>query len=146
LSWGPDAPDMWAAISVNEREERGEVGTDQAIIDGDHFFVRGRIEINVSDTDDLFAWLVWVEVSKDDFRSIGELWTIKGREKTDPYKGHLANSLPGYLNSTLGVIVKVHTRPVGVRPFIEIIEDHALRSEQRDGISAHRVQGIADAN
>jgi hypothetical protein len=78
-SWGPDAPDMWAALPVDGREDRGEVGTDQAVIDESHFYIRGRVEIPVVETGDLFTWLLWVEVSPNDFLSMSDLWTVDGR-------------------------------------------------------------------
>ena len=82
LSWGPDAPDMWAALAPDEREKRGELGTDQCVIDEKHFFIRGRIEIPVVDTGGLFAWLVWTEVSVDNFLTMSDLWTVEDREKS----------------------------------------------------------------
>jgi hypothetical protein len=124
-------------------ERRGEVGTDQAMIDEKHFFIRGRLEIPVTDTADPFAWLVWVEVAVHDFRHMSERWMVEGRETTAPYTGRLANNLDIYSDPTLDLQVKIHTRPVGDRPYIEVLEDDALRREQRDGISSDRVQAIA---
>jgi hypothetical protein len=145
LSWGPDAPLMWTALPETERTRRGELGTDQCVIDDQYFFIRGRIEIPVTDTGDVFAWLVWVRVSADNFTSISDLWTVAGREKESPlYDGCLANELSSYSQATLDLAVRVHTRSVGERPFIEVIGDHQLGDEQRNGISSHHVQQIAD--
>ena len=143
LSWGPDAPDMWVDLPSTGREKRGEVGTDQAMIDEEHFFIRGRLEIPVVDTGDQFAWLVWVEVKVDDLFHMSERWTMEDRETTSPYEGRLANNLGVYSHPTLGLQVKIHTRPVGERPYIEVLEDHMLFHEQRDGISSHRVRSYA---
>jgi hypothetical protein len=129
----------------DEREKRGELGTDQCVIDEKYFFIRGRIEIPVAGTEDLFAWLVWVEVSVADFMTMSDLWTVVGREKKSlPYDAHLANELSIYEGPTLGLAVRLRTRPVGDRPFVEITGDHELRNEQQNGISFHRVQEIAD--
>jgi hypothetical protein len=137
---------MWAALVPDEREKRGELGTDQCLIDENHFFIRGRIEISVTDIVDPFAWLVWIEVSAIDFLTISELWNVIGREtKSLPYDGHLANELSIYERPTLGLAVRPRTRPVGNRPFVEVTDDHVLRNEQRNGISPHRVQQIADS-
>ncbi|HUA00649.1 MAG TPA: DUF2199 domain-containing protein [Candidatus Aquilonibacter sp.] len=144
LSWGPDAPDAWAALASGERESRGECGTDQCVIDEKHFFIRGRIEIPVTDTGETFAWLVWVRVSAPDFFRMSDMWTVDGREMSPPYSAALANLLPLYSEPTLGLSVRLHTRPVGVRPFVEILGDHSLRGQQRNGISSHEVQAIAD--
>lgn len=145
LSWGPDAPQMWDEISPAEREHRGEITTDQCVIDEKYFFIRGRIEIPVADSGDVFAWLVWAEVNRDDFDSISELWEVNGRETKAPiYTAHLANQLPTYECPTLGLEVRLHTRQVGVRPFIEAVGSHRLSDEQHVGISSHQVQTIAD--
>jgi hypothetical protein len=115
------------------------------VIDEKHFFVRGRIEIPVLDGTDPFAWLVWVEVSPDDLVRMSDLWEVEGREKSEPsYEGCLANELPIYQNQTLGLAVKLRTRPVGQRPLVEVIGNHKLLDEQKNGISSHRVQEIAD--
>jgi hypothetical protein len=136
---------MWAALAADEREKRGELGTDQCVIDERHFFIRGRIEIPVVDTGDLFAWLVWIEVSVKDFLTMSDLWTVEDREKKSlPYNGHLANELRIYEDRTWGLPVRLLTRPVGDRPFVEVTGNHELKSEQTNGVSSHRVQEIAD--
>jgi hypothetical protein len=144
LSWGPDAPDMWVCLPHEGREERGELGSDQCVIDEKHFFIRGRIEIAVTDMGEKFAWLVWVEVSATDFLDMSSKWELEGRESTAPYSGRLANQLGLYSQPTFGLSVKIQTRPVGTRPFIEITEDHLLQRQQKDGISSHEVQQIGE--
>jgi hypothetical protein len=145
LSWGPDAPKAWAELALEEREKHGELGTDQCVLDDQRFFIRGRIEILVIDTQQIFAWLVWAEVNPRDFISMSNLWTTEGREKNAPiYDARIANELPIYEKSISDVSVKVHTRPVGQRPFFEVSGDHQVRDEQRNGISSHYVQQIAN--
>jgi hypothetical protein len=144
LSWGPDAPKAWAELTPDEREKHGELGTDQCVIDDQRFFIRGRIEIPVVDTQQIFVWLVWAEVNPRDLTSMSSLWTTEGREKKAPvYDARIANELPIYENPILDVSVKIHTRPVGERPFFEVTGDHPVRNEQRNGISSHYVQQIA---
>jgi hypothetical protein len=145
LSWGPDAPKAWATLDASEREKHSELGTDQCVIDDQRFFIRGRIEIQVVDTKQTFAWLVWVEVNPRDFMSMSNLWTTEGRENKAPiYDARIANELPIYEKPILDVSVKVHTRPVGQRPFFEVTGDHQVRDEQCSGISSHYVQQIAN--
>jgi hypothetical protein len=143
LAWGPAAPDAWTQLSESERPERGEISSDQCVIDNERFFVLGRLEIPVTDSEDLFAWLVWVEVKPNDFFDISDKWHLSGRESTPPYDGVLANHLELYENDALGLSVLLHTRPVGDRPSIEIMGLHQLAEEQRTGISEVRVQEIA---
>jgi hypothetical protein len=134
---------MWTKLTPDERAQRGEAGTDQTIIDDRHFFVRDRIEARIIETGETFAWLIWVEVSANDFSKMGDLWTVEGREnKAEPYDGRLANNLAIYEVPTLGLPVKLHTRPVGVRPLVEVLADHQLRDEQRRGMTLHRVQEV----
>ena len=56
--------------------------------------------------------------------------------------GWLSNSIPGY-PETLNLQTQVHTRPLGIRPEIELEPtEHPLALEQRNGISWGRVKEI----
>ena len=143
LSWGPEDPDMWGDLPSEGRQERGELGTDQCVIDDQHFFIRGRVEIPLTDMSEKFAWLIWVEVSAADFDDMHKKWNQEGRESTAPYSARLANHLTLYRQPTIGLRVKLQTMPVGTRPLIEIVGDHQLHREQINGISSHDVQQIA---
>ncbi|HWH59918.1 MAG TPA: DUF2199 domain-containing protein [Terriglobales bacterium] len=59
--------------------QRGEVGSDQCVIDDKHFFIRGGIEIPLMDMQEDFAWLVWAEVSRTDFLDMSSKWKSEGR-------------------------------------------------------------------
>lgn len=146
LSWGPDAPDAWVAASEAQRSE-GELTSDLCILpieDGAGCFVRGRIEIPVQAAAEPFAWLVWVKVQPDALKDMHEKWFALGRELTPPYEGALANQLSIYKQPTLNLPVRLYTRPVGERPFVEITGWHQLAVEQSNGITAERVQQIAE--
>lgn len=74
---------------------------------------------------------------------MSDLWSVEGREtRAAPYSGRLANRLAIYNDPTLGLPVTLHTRPVGQRPFVEVLGEHQLRDEQRRGITLHRVQEV----
>jgi hypothetical protein len=143
-AWAPSAPDAWTQLDEYSRDSRGEISTDQCVIDGEHFFVIGRLEIPVQDQSEMFAWLIWVEVKREDFYDMTEKWNQPGRESTSPYQGNLANQLSLYKANTLGLPAQVHTRKLGERPFIEVTGQHQLAIEQTDGISRIRVQKIAE--
>jgi hypothetical protein len=113
------------------------------VIDNQRFFVLGRLEIPVANSEDIFAWLAWVEVKPNDFFDMSEKWDLSGRENTPPYDAGLANQLGVYEGATSGLQVRLHTRPVGDRPSIEIIGSHQLAEEQKNGITEARVQEIA---
>lgn len=144
LSYGAEAPVYWESIPAEERQQRGELSTDQCVIDDEHFFVLGRLEIPVIGKTERFSWLVWVSLSEQSFARVHELWKIEGREREPPYFGWLSTSLPCYPD-TLNLKTHVHTRPVGERPFVELdATDHPLALEQRNGITMQRVQEIAE--
>ncbi len=144
LAYGFNAPVYWYDLSEAEREARGILTGEQCEIDGQHFFVHGRICIPVHDGSDDFEWGVWVSLSARNYERMLDLWQTPGREAEPPYFGWLSSVLPGY-PSTLNLKTMVHTRPVGERPTIELEPtDHPLAVEQRHGITLRRVQEIAE--
>jgi hypothetical protein len=44
LVYDTDAPAYWYGLPPEEREERAELTSDQRVIDGSHFFLRGNLE------------------------------------------------------------------------------------------------------
>jgi hypothetical protein len=145
MCFGPEAPLPWLQIPEAERASRGELTSDQCVIDDEHFFVLGRIEIPLKDSADIFCWLAWVSLSRENFERTLDLWGTEGRESEPPYFGWLCSSFPGYPETTLNLKTHVHTQPVGERPYIELeATDHLLAVEQREGISLQRVQEIVE--
>jgi len=142
--YGAKAPYSWSIIPEKERKKRGELSSDQCVIDDKFFFILGRLEIPIIDINEQFCWLVWVSLSEKNFLRSFELWETKGRESEPPYFGWCNTLLPCYPD-TLSLKTHVHTRPVGQRPFIELEPtDHPLAIEQRNGITMARVQEIAE--
>ena len=143
MSYGAEAPAYWEAIPPDERQDRGELSSDQCVID-EQFFILGRLEVPIIGEPEPFSWNVWVSLSETNFVRVQELWKSNGREQEPPYFGWLNTSLPCYPD-TLNLKTHVHTRPVGERPFIELeATDHPLAVEQRNGITIQRVQEIAE--
>ena len=145
VSYGAHAPYLWNTIPDNERKRRCLLSSDQCVIDGQHFFVAGCIDIPIVDRESTFSWSVWVSLSQANFDRATDLWETLGRESEPPYFGWLSTALPAYPVPTLNLKTHVHTRPVGVRPYIELEPtDHPLAVEQREGIPWQRVQEIAE--
>ena len=147
FSYGSPAPAPYFDIPEDEREDRASLSSDQCIIDNEHFFVMGRLEIPVLDgNENLFSWNVWISLSQENFERMSELWETEGREKEPPYFGWLSTKLPCYDHETFLLKTNVHTRPIGERPFVELEPtDHPLAIEQRNGITLKRVQEIAES-
>jgi hypothetical protein len=143
FAYGVDAPAYWSpelgadAHSVLEQEI--------CIIGDERFFVRALVRLPVLDADEDFEWGVWVSLSSDNFTRMADVWEQEGREAEPPMFGWLSTELPVYEPSTINLKTMVHTRPVGLRPLVELEPtDHLLSVEQREGISLARVQEFAE--
>ncbi|MBL8267522.1 DUF2199 domain-containing protein [Steroidobacter sp.] len=145
LCFGSPAPALWLQMSEAEREQRGQISSDQCIVDNEHYFILGRVMLPVVDGPESFCWLAWVSLSRENFRRASELWHTAGRESEPPYFGWLQSSLP-YSQSTLSLRTRVLTQPLGERPLIELeLAEHPLAIEQRQGITMARVREIVEA-
>ena len=144
MSYAFGPPASWHALPDEERKKRSNLSSEQCIIDGQYFFLRGLIEIPVLDSCDNFYWDVWVSVSAANFHRSSALWGTVGRENEPAFFGWLNTLIPIYPNRA-DLKAMVHTRPVSERPLIELEPtDHPLAIEQRNGITLKRVQEIAE--
>jgi hypothetical protein len=139
-----DAPDAWDPAMASDPDSG--LSDDQCVIGGERWFSHGLLVIPVHDAEEDFTWGVWVEVSAGSFERMSELWETAHREREPPYPGWLANALPGYERSTLGMLARLKTRPVGLRPHVQVsADDHPLSVEQQQGITVARVAEISAA-
>jgi hypothetical protein len=137
------APLIWDTLTKAEQAARGELGSDQCVIDEKHFFIRGLIHIPVHGLEEPLVWGVWVSLSLKSFLRASELWTTPGREAEPPYFGWLSTDLAPRYPSTLQLKTMVQTREVGLRPLITLEPtDHPLAVEQREGISRQRLEAL----
>jgi hypothetical protein len=144
MAWHFSSPDAWSALSPLDRENGGKLSSNQCEINNEHFFVLGLIEIPVIGRDERFVWGAWVSLSKSNYERACELWQDPGRVNESGYFGWLCNAIPGY-PETLYLKAEVHSRDVGVRPFIELEPTkHPLALEQANGITFARVTEIAE--
>jgi hypothetical protein len=145
LHYGFQAPAYWYGIPEAERGERCLLSSDQCIIDDQHLFVVGNLELPIIGFEERSSWDVWVSLSTRNFARACKLWDRAGRESEPPSFGWLSSSVPGY-PETLILKTMVHTRAVGVRPRIELEPtDHPLAVKQREGITWERVREIAES-
>ncbi len=144
VSYGVAAPAYWYKIPPGERGRRARLSSDRCVIDDKYFFVVGNVEIPIIGEGVNFVWSVWVSLGGHNFRRARELWETKGRESEPPYFCWVGTELPCY-PSTLNLKARMHTRPVGERPLVELEPtDHPLAVEQRRGITLARVREIAE--
>lgn len=141
-AFGADMPLAVAQLADDERAARVALSSDQCILDDQHFFILGNLDVPVKDFPEVLSWSVWATLSEASFERCSELWHSEGRESEPPYFGWLSNQLPGYPRS-VNIGVLVHTQPLGVRPRLEVIEEsHPLRTDQREGITAARADEL----
>jgi hypothetical protein len=145
MAFGARMPEIVSAMTEAERKARVELSSDQCILDGEHYFVLGNLDLPIRGTQELVRFTVWTTLSQANFERASELWTTEGRESEPPYFGWLSNPIPSYPQS-ISIKAAVHTEPVGIRPRIEIVDqEHPLGIDQRDGISPERADAIIHA-
>lgn len=144
MSFAAEFPDMYANMKREERDSRAVIGSDQCIIDQQHFFIRGCLEIPILGSNDVFLWGLWASVREEVFDEISEGWEMVGREKFHgPFKGRLSNSLAEY-PETLNLKLEIVLQLVGARPLFMVEETgHALAVEQTSGITRERALAMA---
>ncbi len=134
-----------AQVPDGERGRRVDATSDQCVVDDEHFFILGNLEVGVPETDLFIRWSVWTSLSQPSFLRASDLWFTPARESEPPYFGWLSNQIPGYPN-TVNLKLLVHTEPVGCRPLLQCVEDdHPLAREQRDGVTRERLQELLHA-
>lgn len=63
LHYGAEAPVYFYGVPETEREDRCILTSDQCIIDEQHFFMVGNLEIPIIGSTEHFSWDVWVSLS-----------------------------------------------------------------------------------
>lgn len=136
LAFHSPAPVNWLLEEGLQRDPDSELGSDQCVIRGGEFYVRGLVQVPIRDDTRVFEWGVWVSLSRENFVRAAQLWQTTGRENEPPMFGWLSTALPTYAPSVVNLKTMVHTRQVGLRPLV-VLEpaEHPLAIEQRDGIT-----------
>ncbi|WP_199234704.1 DUF2199 domain-containing protein [Kribbella sp. VKM Ac-2568] len=70
------------------------------------------------------------------FVHISGRWQTEGREHDDPYFGWLSSALD-HDPTTVNLATNLHSRPVGVRPFIELEPTNHPPRRRRRGTQRH---------
>ncbi|MFF2754441.1 DUF2199 domain-containing protein [Psychrobacillus sp. NPDC058041] len=140
-SYGSPAPVYYYDVAPEELNDRFELDDDLCIMDNEHFFIRGCIEIPITSTAEHLIWGAWVSLSEANFNKTNAHWDKQ--ELLEPMIGWLSTDLPCYPD-TVNLKAMVHFRPNGIRPYIELEPtDHPLAVEYRIGVTIERVQEIA---
>jgi len=141
-TFGFSFPVQYLDVPEAERERRVVLDSDTCVIDDEHFYIRGCLEIPVQGSSTPFAWGVWVSLSRKNFVHFRELLEVEERSQHGPFFGWLCSPPRPYPDST-SLKTMVHLRDHGIRPYIELEPtDHPLAVEQRLGITVERVAEI----
>jgi hypothetical protein len=137
---GTDQPDPYWDVAEEERERRIELTADTCVIDGEHFFIRGVIEIPVHGYPDGFGFGVWVSQKRENFETYLD---HPESDEIGPFFGWLSTRISYYPADTMLLKTRAHFRGDGLRPLIELEPtDHPLAVDQREGISLRKALEI----
>lgn len=143
FAFAVDAPLAWEQLAKADLGDDSVLDDELCIINGEHHFIRGLLEIPVIDVDTVFAWNVWSSLSPENFQRAIDVWDSPDRASEPPYFGWLSTDLAVVYPTTLNLALNVQTREIGQRPFLEVEPtDHPLAIEQREGITLDRVREI----
>jgi hypothetical protein len=138
-------PDAYLKIPAEQREACARAGDDwcrlrDPIEDGERFFLRVTLPVEVLGEGRRIRWGVWVEVSQSVYQRSMDLWDEMNQAAEPPLPAVLANQLPDY-PSTLGLPGSIRLRGPEMAPHFYLTEgvDHALAREQRSGVYPERI-------
>jgi hypothetical protein len=137
------APRNWFGLTEAERATRAKLSDDLCMIDGKEHYIRGCLEIPVSDCSESLIWGVWVSISEETLRYVLDRWNVQVPEDEPPRFGWLSTWISGYPEPH-EIRCHVFIRSGNLRPRI-VLEptDYPLAVEQHQGITLDRVKEIA---
>jgi hypothetical protein len=137
-------PDAYVRIPPDEREYCARCGDDWCRLrdrqgEGEQFFLRVTLPVEVLGERRQMHWGIWVEVSQEIYDRVTDLWDDPAQAKEPPFPARLANELPDY-PSTLDLPGAVRlTGPDKAPQFhLEPQLDHPLAREQQTGVYPER--------
>jgi len=143
MAFGIAVPDNWLGLPEAERDTRAKLTDDVCIIDDAEYYVRGCLEIPVSDSSECLVLGVWVSVSEESLRYMLDRWNAQIAEDEPPRFGWLSTWLKGYPEPH-EIRCHVFLQSGDLRPRIVLQPtDYPLAVEQHRGITLDRVKQIA---
>ncbi|MBK1880738.1 DUF2199 domain-containing protein [Pelagicoccus mobilis] len=133
-------PDQYWDVAPEERDRRIKTTSDTCEIDGEHFFVKGIVELPIGDEGDRFGFGVWLSLKKENYETYLKNFDS---DEIGPYFGWLCNSISYYKTDTMLLKTMVHFRGDGFRPVVEIEEtDNPLSIDYHQGITLEKAWEI----
>lgn len=140
--FGIEAP--WRAfVPEAEFETRVELSESWCVVDDEHFFVRGHVEIPIIKHPEPFAFSVWSSLSRESFEHMQDRWLEPDRGSDAPYFGWLSSPISPYENALL-LPLSVQSREPGLVPVFTVTDTtHTLAIDQENGISIRQWHNMA---
>lgn len=114
---------------------RSYLDEDLCIINGEHFFIRGIIELPIIGTAQTFCWGVWGSLSEANFQKLLAVFDDPKRVELDPMFSWLSNNISEY-EDTVNLKVYAHIGEPETRPRFELEPtEHRLSQEYYNGIT-----------
>lgn len=126
-------PDVIFQLSEDERQDRAKINSNFCALDDSRVFVRGLIPVPIQGKTDLYCWGVWAEVAWNTYSELYNTWDDEDCSEFEDLEGVIANALPTY-EDTIDLPVRIVRQP-DTRPLFFVTADHALKRDQRNGIS-----------
>jgi hypothetical protein len=131
-------PDAVAALSQESRSERVQENKDLCVLDGQRFFVRALLPLQVIGRATAYNVGVWVEVARPVFERIYELWDAPEQSLEPSFAAAFANDIPTH-PQTIGLKAQLSLTGSATVPEVTLHPaGHPLVSEQVNGITPHR--------
>ena len=128
-----DKPAYAHDVPEKQRAERVRIDDDFCVVDEQHYFIRGLIEIPLQGQTETFGIGAWVSQKPENFWTYVEHFDSA---EIGPFFGWLSNDFTFGGVSTLHLKTMVHFQGKGLRPKIELEPtDHPLAMAQQAGLS-----------
>jgi hypothetical protein len=137
---GADVPDNWYGIPADQRAVRVKLTGDTCVIDDAEFYVRGVLQIPLTDSQGHFGFGVWISQSAKNFQTYLDNFDTAS---IGPFFGWLSTRIGYYPVSTISLKTKALFQGNNQRPLIELEPtDHPLSVDCRRGISIQKAWEI----
>lgn len=141
-----DAPFHFHALDEETRRRSAELSTDFCVIEVEERdrFIRCVCPIPVIDSDEYFAWGIWVSLSAENFDRYVENFKDRDQSGLGGMFGWFCNRIPDYPD-TLHLQTTIVPQDGGQRPMVwinDVHADHPLYRDQREGITPDRLGEI----